>query len=71
MFSSNSRFGPIATALAAAVLFGAATPVAKALLGSNSPFVVAGLFYLGSGLGLGIAILARSIRGPARSCIKA
>ncbi|WP_250536821.1 DMT family transporter [Caballeronia sp. AZ10_KS36] len=63
MFSSNSRFGPIATALAAAALFGAATPVAKALLGSNSPFVVAGLFYLGSGLGLGIAILARRLRG--------
>lgn len=63
MFSFSSRFGPIATALAAAALFGAATPVAKALLGSMSPFVVAGLFYLGSGLGLGIAILGRRLMG--------
>ncbi|RKP49602.1 DMT family transporter [Pararobbsia silviterrae] len=46
-------------ALLAAVLFGATTPLAKALLGTLSPFVVAGLFYLGSGAGLAITICVK------------
>ena len=58
----NARFAAISTALAAAALFGAATPVAKALLGSMSAFMVAGLFYLGSGIGLGVGILLRNMR---------
>src|SRR3954447_2299050 len=37
-------------ALAAACLFGAATPLASRLVGSTSPQVLAGLLYLGSGL---------------------
>jgi len=61
----NFRFNAIFTALAAAALFGAATPLAKALLGSMSAFMVAGLFYLGSGLGLGVCIVARRLRAPA------
>ena len=36
-------------ALAAASLFGAATPLASRLVGSTSPQVLAGLLYLGSG----------------------
>jgi drug/metabolite transporter (DMT)-like permease len=59
------RFNPIFMALAAAALFGAATPLAKALLGSMSPFMGAGLFYLGSGLGLGACIVVRRLRSPA------
>lgn len=39
-------------ALLAAVLFGASTPFAKVLVGEDSPVVVAGLLYLGSGIGL-------------------
>ena len=39
-------------ALAAAVLFGASVPFSKALLHGLSPFTLAGLLYLGSGLGL-------------------
>ncbi len=39
-------------ALAAAVLFGASTPLAKVLLPQVSPMLMAGLLYLGSGLGL-------------------
>lgn len=58
------RFSPIGLALAAAALFGGATPLAKALLGSMSPFMVAGLFYLGSGLGLGAGIVWRQLRAP-------
>lgn len=42
----------VAAALAAAVLFGAATPFAKLLLGTIDPWLLAGLLYLGSGIGL-------------------
>jgi drug/metabolite transporter (DMT)-like permease len=40
--------------LASAVLFGAGTPAAKLLLGEVSPWLLAGLLYLGSGVGLGL-----------------
>jgi drug/metabolite transporter (DMT)-like permease len=39
-------------ALAAAALFGASTPLAKALVGAVDPWMLAALFYLGSGIGL-------------------
>lgn len=39
-------------ALMAAALFGASTPLAKLLLGETPPLMLAGLLYLGSGLGL-------------------
>ncbi len=42
----------ILTAIAAAALFGASTPFAKLLAGSVPPLLLAGLLYLGSGLGL-------------------
>ena len=45
-------------ALTAAVLFGAGTPFAKLLLGPVSPWLLAGLLYLGSGIGLAIWRLA-------------
>ncbi len=60
MIAWRSR-GVIA-ALGAALLFGAGTPVAKLLLGSVSPWLLAGLLYLGSGLGLALIRLFR--RGP-------
>ena len=44
--------GGVPAALAAALLFGAGTPLAKWLLGSVGPWLLAGLFYIGSGLGL-------------------
>ena len=47
----------------AAVLFGASTPIAKALLEGTSPQVLAGLLYLGSGVGLGALWLLRRARG--------
>ena len=46
-------------ALGAALLFGAGTPAAKWLLGETSPWLLAGLLYLGSGLGLWIVRRAR------------
>lgn len=39
-------------ALISAALFGASAPIAKLLLGEMSPWLLAGLLYLGSGLGL-------------------
>jgi drug/metabolite transporter (DMT)-like permease len=52
----------IAAALGAALLFGASTPLAKRLLGETSPWLLAGLLYVGSGLGL--FILRRVRRAP-------
>lgn len=49
----------ILTALAAAALFGASTPFAKLLTGAMSPLLLAGLLYLGSGLGLFVLRLLR------------
>jgi drug/metabolite transporter (DMT)-like permease len=46
-------------ALLAAVLFGVSTPLAKGLLADASPQVLAGLLYLGSGLGLGVLWLCK------------
>lgn len=46
-------------ALLAAALFGASTPFAKLLVGEMSPWLLAGLLYLGSGLGLAAARLIR------------
>jgi drug/metabolite transporter (DMT)-like permease len=49
--------------LLAAVLFGAGTPVAKILLNDTSPWLLAGLLYIGSGIGLGvIRVLRRAPR---------
>lgn len=42
-----------------AALFGAATPLAKLLLGDISPWLLAGLLYCGSGLGLTLWRVAR------------
>ena len=48
----------IEMALAAAILFGLSTPLAKGLLRDSSPQLMAGLLYSGSGIGL--ALLAAS-----------
>lgn len=50
---------PAALALAAAALFGASTPLAKELLNEVSPALLAGLLYLGSGMGLALVRLLR------------
>lgn len=52
---SQSRFNSgVLAALGAALLFGAGTPLAKMLLKDIGPWMLAGLFYLGSGLGLAL-----------------
>lgn len=59
MTESAARRRAVAAALGAALLFGASTPFAKSLLGTVSPLLLAGLLYLGSGLGLTLARMLR------------
>ncbi|HYF87668.1 DMT family transporter [Azospirillum sp.] len=49
------------TAILAAVLFGVSTPLAKLLVHDLSPWMLAGLLYLGSGTGLGLVRLVRGL----------
>ena len=59
----------IAYALLSAALFGASTPFAKLLVGSVAPLALAGLLYLGSGLGLALWLAVRrprSVKLPLR-----
>ncbi len=51
-------------ALAAALLFGASTPFAKLLVGDVGPLMLAGLLYLGSGIGLSLLLGLRRLRSP-------
>lgn len=52
----------VPAALGAALLFGAGTPLAKWLLDAVSPWLLAGLLYLGSGIGL--TLYRRMIDAP-------
>ena len=55
----------IVFALLSAVLFGASTPLAKLILGSMDPWMLAALLYLGAGLGLsGGSLTRRALRYP-------
>jgi drug/metabolite transporter (DMT)-like permease len=54
-----------AYALLAAVLFGVSAPVSKLLLPGTSPLMLAGLFYLGAGLGLSAFDTVRRLSGRA------
>ena len=61
--SSPLWTGP-ALALAAAALFGASTPAAKILMGGGvDPWLMAGLLYLGAGIGTGVVLAARRAGG--------
>ena len=60
---SIARTGPL-VALASAILFGASTPLAKLLLGDGvDAGLLAGLLYLGSGVGLSAVLLSRKLTG--------
>lgn len=61
---TSRRLPPgVGFALLAAALFGASTPLAKLLLGNTPPVLLAGLFYLGSGIGLTFVRLLRRSTG--------
>jgi drug/metabolite transporter (DMT)-like permease len=59
---SGLRTRGIVAALAAAVLFGASTPAAKPLLSDVAPLMMAGILYLGSGIGLALFCAVRRAR---------
>jgi drug/metabolite transporter (DMT)-like permease len=70
MTRDDTRPG-IAAALLAAALFGVSTPFSKLLLARVDPLLLAGILYLGSGLGLALwagtrALLKKDIRREAR-----
>lgn len=56
----------VALALLSAFLFGLSTPLAKVLVGDVNPWLLAGLLYLGSGVGLAITYGAKRITGKTR-----
>lgn len=62
--NSLLRSPGVLPALLAALLFGAATPLAKALLAHTSPWMLAALLYLGSGLGLALWRWVRKAERP-------
>lgn len=62
---------PTMLAVVAALLFGAATPASKWLLGSLTPVQLAGLLYLGAAVGAGPVALRRGrIRLPGRADVR-
>jgi len=56
--------------LLAALLFGASTPAAKILLNSASPQLIAGLLYLGSGIGLVAVRIAGARRAQSEAPLR-
>src|SRR5260370_23942024 len=58
---TDDRGRGVTAALLAAALFGASTPINKLLLGRVDPLLLAGLLYLGSGVGLATWIGLRTL----------
>jgi drug/metabolite transporter (DMT)-like permease len=70
MASRNIKWKGIGCALAAAGLFGASTPLAKSLTPQVPPVLLAGLLYLGSGMGLtAVWLLGRGKRTQAEAAL--
>lgn len=62
--SEYSHLWPgVPLALGSAVLFGALAPLSKLMLGTVNPWLLAGILYLGAGLGLGLFHLGRGVVG--------
>jgi drug/metabolite transporter (DMT)-like permease len=60
---TRDRMRGILQAVSAAALFGVSTPLAKVLLGTVPPLLLAGRLYAGSGVGLSLWIGVRRSRG--------
>lgn len=66
MAKSHAHLWPgVPLALGAATLFGATTPLSKLLMGSVDPWLLAGILYLGAGIGLAIVHWGRAFAGLA------
>jgi drug/metabolite transporter (DMT)-like permease len=59
-------FPGVPLALGSAVLFGASAPLSKWLLGSVDPWLLAGILYLGAGIGLALVHWGRPLIGLER-----
>lgn len=59
-------FPGVPLALGSAILFGASAPLSKWLLGSVDPWLLAGILYLGAGLGLALVHWGRPLIGLER-----
>src|SRR5687767_5518438 len=57
--SSSHLWPGVGFALISAILFGASAPFSKLLLGSVDPWLLAGILYLGAGIGLAVVHLSR------------
>lgn len=57
----------ILAAVSASVLFGLSTPLAKTFVGSIPPLLLAGMLYLGSGVGLTALLILRTVAGGRES----
>jgi drug/metabolite transporter (DMT)-like permease len=65
--SDHSHLWPgVPLALGSAVLFGASAPLSKLLIGTVDPWLLAGILYLGAGIGLTIFHIARGAIGLPR-----
>ena len=66
MSEPHSHLWPgVPLALASAILFGAVAPLSKLLIGSVDPWLLAGILYLGAGLGLAVVHFGRPLLGLA------
>lgn len=64
MTEARSPLWPgVPLALGAAVLFGASTPLSKLLVGAVDPWLLAGILYLGAGVGLALVQALRPVVG--------
>lgn len=68
-WKESIRHTGVRAALGSALLFGAGTPIAKLLLNSVNPWLLAALLYLGSGLGL--MVYRKFVRAPAEKLSRA
>ena len=64
---AGERAQGVTVAILAAVLFGASTPFSKLLLGQIDPLLLAGLLYLGSGIGLALWIVFQRLMFRAKN----
>src|SRR5258708_21419415 len=64
---TDDRGRGVMAALLAAALFGASTPFSKLLLGRIDPLLLAGILYLGSGIGLAGWIGLQRLRAKSKN----
>lgn len=66
MATDRSHLWPgVPLAVGSAVLFGAAAPLSKLLMGTVDPWLLAGVLYLGAGIGLAVIRVGRPLIGLA------